>query len=289
VKTMDKLARTYLQRIKGFFPQEIEAFAAHSGGDDFVIIEVNQTWMFRFPRNKLSQKAMEIETNFLEEFKATSPLPVPFRRYFGEDFVGYRKIQGEQLTFEIFAKLSKPARKRIAHQLGQFLSALHTFPVEKAAGIGIAHGWNGLHHETGLYFLEHVAPMLSVTTRKKAVTLMESLLAEEFKERVIHGDFYLPDHVFYDKSKQALSGVIDFGDVTIYDTAHDWQCIVEIGNDEFFETVVNHYPAEDDSALLKRSKKRLEARPLFVAGRIFLQGLEEQYADRLARIEEKLG
>ena len=116
---------------------------------------------------------------------------------------------------------------------------------------------------------------------------MESLLAEEFEGRVIHGDFYLPDHVFYDKSKQVLSGVIDFGDVTIYDTAHDWQCILEIGGEEFFETVVKHYQAEADSALLKRSKMRLDARPLFVAGRIFLQGLEEQYADRLTCIEAR--
>jgi len=286
---MDKLTRTYLQRIKGFFPQEIEAFAVHGSGDDFVIIEVNRTWMFRFPRNELSQKAMGIETAFLAEFKTISPLPVPARSYFGEDFVGYRKIQGEQLTFEVFAGLSKSTRDRIAQQLGQFLSALHTFPVEKAAGIGIAHGWNGLHHETGLYFLEYVAPKLSSAARHKSVPLMESLLAEEFEGRVIHGDFYLPDHVFYDESKHELSGIIDFGDVTIYDTAHDWQCIVEIGSDEFFETVVKHYQAEADAALLKRSKMRLDARPLFVAGRVFLQGLEEQYADRLARIEASFG
>ena len=232
---------------------------------------------------------MGIETAFLAEFETISPLPVPARSYFGENFVGYRKIQGEQLTSEVFVKLSKRAQKRIAQQLGQFLSSLHTFPVEKAASIGIGDGWNGLHYQTGLYFLEHVVPMLSPTARQKSLPLMESLLAEEFEGRVIHGDFYFPDHVFYDKSKQELSGVIDFGDVTIYDIAHDWQCIVEIGGEAFFETVMDHYHNHNDATLLKRSKMRLDARPLFVAGRIFLQGLEDQYADRLARIESQFG
>jgi aminoglycoside 2''-phosphotransferase len=286
---MDKSISTYLQRIEGIFLQKIEAFAVHDSGDDFVIIEVNHAWMFRFPRNELSRKALEIETNFLAEFEITSPLPVPARSYFGEGFVGYRKIQGEQLTFEIFANLSKSTQMRIAQQLGQFLSAIHNFPVEKASRIGIVQGWNGLHQESGLHFLEHVAPRLSPTARKKSVTLMESLLAEVFKGEVIHGDFYLPDHVFYDKSKHELSGIIDFADVTIYDPAHDWQCIVEMGSEEFFETVMGHYQAEGDAALLKRSKMRLDARSLFVAGRFFLQGLEDQYADWLARIEARFG
>jgi len=282
-------AENYLQSIRNIFPQEIDTYSLHEGGDDFVILEVNQAWMFRFPRNKLSRKAMEIETNFLNEFATNSPLPVPARNYFSEGFVGYRKILGEQLSFERFADLSKPVHARIAQQLGNFLSALHNFPVEKAANIGITHAWNGLHHKSGLYFLEHVTPKLSSTARKKAAALMENLLAEEFEGKVIHGDFYLPDHVFYDEDKQELSGVIDFADVTIYDPAHDWQCIVETGGEEFFEAVMEHYQAETDVELLRRSKMRLDARPLFVAGYIFLHGLEEQYTERLARIEAKYG
>jgi len=279
----------YLQSIRNIFPQEIDTYTLHEGGDDFVILEVNQSWMFRFPRNSASSAAMKIETNFLSEFGPVSPLPVPARNYISDGFVGYRKIQGEQLSFALFANLSKSARARVAQQLGNFLSALHNFPVEKAANIGIAHAWNGLHHQTGRYFLEHVAPKLSSTARKNSVPLMESLLAEEFEGKIIHGDFYLPDHVFYNEGKQELSGVIDFGDVTIYDPAHDWQCVVETGSEAFFEAVMEHYQAGANADLLKRSKMRLDARPLFVAGYIFLHGLEEQYAVRLARIEVKFG
>ena len=114
---------------------------------------------------------------------------------------------------------------------------------------------------------------------------MEDLLTEEFEGKVIHGDFYLPDHVFFNKNRDQIS-VIDFADANVYDPAHDFQCIVEIGGDDFFETVMKHYNAENDLGLLKRSKLRLLARPLFNAGYIFANGLEDQYASRLKHIED---
>jgi len=49
---------------------------------------------------------------------------------------------------------------------------------------------------------------------------------------------------------------------------------------------MKHYNVEKDLGLLKRSKLRLLARPLFVAGYIFANGLENQYGSRLATIEE---
>lgn len=286
---IDAQIEKYLRLIADVFPQEIDSHVLHSSGDDFVVIEVNRAWMFRFPRNELAKRAMGIETNFLTEFERISPLPVPARIYVGEDFVGYRKILGPQLSFEIVSELSESARKQIARQLSEFLSAIHSFPVEKADSIGITRGWNGIHHKNGWYFLKHVAPKLSSVARKKSISLMERLLVEEFEGKVIHGDFYLPDHVFYDENKQELSGVIDFGDVTVYDPAHDWQCILEMGGEKFFEAVIEYYQAETDTDLLKRSNMRLEARPLFVAGYIFQHGLEEQYEERLARIEARFG
>jgi hypothetical protein len=49
---------------------------------------------------------------------------------------------------------------------------------------------------------------------------------------------------------------------------------------------MKRYDYNQDTDLLKRSKLRLLARPLFVAGYFFANGLEDQYASRLARIED---
>jgi len=82
--TGNEKAENYLQSIRNIFPQKIDSYTLHEGGDDFVIIEVNQSWMFRFPRNSASSAAMKIETNFLSEFGPVSPLPVPARNYINQ-------------------------------------------------------------------------------------------------------------------------------------------------------------------------------------------------------------
>jgi len=280
---MDEGYRSYLDRIQKVFPSSITQVDIHDGGDDFLVFEINSEWMFRFPRNEVSQKAFEQEMQFLARFKPLSPLPIPDYRYTGDGFTGYAKIHGRHLSDELFQGFSNDIREKVAEQLGCFLSALHNFPLEEANEIGLTRGWDGTHHKNGTSFLEKVAPLLSPSARSKATRCIKDLLASKFTGNVIHGDFYLPDHVYFDKSQL---GVIDFADVTIYDPAHDLQCILEIGGEDFFESVVKYYDVSKDADLLNRSKLRLLARPLFVAGYIFANGLEDQYESRLARIEE---
>jgi len=280
---MDEGYRSYLDRIQKVFPLSITQVDIHDGGDDFLVFEINSEWMFRFPRNDVSQKAFEQEMQFLARFKPLSPLPIPDYQYTGDGFAGYAKIHGRHLSDELFQGFSSDIREKVAEQLGRFLSALHNFPLEEANEIRLTRGWDGTHHKNGTSFLEKAAPLLSPSAQNKATRCMKDLLASKFTGNVIHGDFYLPDHVFFDESQL---GVIDFADVTIYDPAHDLQCILEIGGEDFFETMMKYYDGSKDADLLNRSKLRLLARPLFVAGYIFANGLEDQYESRLACIEE---
>jgi len=285
---MDPKFQGYIDLIKQDLTLDITEVDVHQSGDDFLVIEINTKWMFRFPRSDASQKAMEKETKFLSEFKTTSPIAVPDYQYLGDQYGGYPKILGKSLSFEVFQGLSEKGKQNVARQLAHFLSAVHNFPIEDAVEIGIPEGWDGNHHHSGEVFLEQVAPLLTANARKNSTTCMETLLAEEFESRVIHGDFYLPDHVFIDEDNHKL-GVIDFGDVTIYDPAHDFQAILEIGGEAFFEKVIGEYQGKQDPALLKRSQLRLAARPLFVAGYIFNHKIESQYSNRIARIEAAFG
>ncbi|HSG41854.1 MAG TPA: phosphotransferase [Anaerolineales bacterium] len=282
---MDIIFQEHIQQVRTAIPFEVTSVKVHDGGDDFLVFEINSEWMFRFPRNDASRIAGKKEMQFLAKFKPLSPLPIPDYQYVGDGFAGYAKICGRQLSDEIFQEFSTDTYETIAEQLGSFLSVLHKFPLVEAEELGLMRGWDGTHHKNGRVFLNKVAPLLSSSARNKAIRCMEDLLADEFTGRVIHGDFYLPDHVFFDESKNQL-GVIDFTDVNIYDPAHDLQSVVEIGGEAFFESVMKYYDNDQDNDLLKRSKLRLLARPLFVAGYFFANGLEDQYASRLARIEE---
>jgi len=276
--------QTYIEQIREIVPSPINHVDVHEGGDDFLVFEVNSEWMFRFPRSLTSQQVFENEILFLSMFSSMSPLQVPDYQYRGDGFAGYLKVPGKPVSFEMFQTFSESARKKIAKQIGSLLSILHNFPVKDATSISITRGWEGNHHKNGATFLEKVTPLLSPSVRKKTIRCMESLLAEKFDSKVIHGDFYIPDHVFYDENEQQV-GVIDFADVTIYDPAHDFQSVVEIGGEAFFETVMKYYKTEYDAALLKRSRMRLLARPLFVAGYVFANGYDKEIASSLARIE----
>jgi aminoglycoside 2''-phosphotransferase len=278
-----------IKAIKKIFPSDISNLTLHDNGDDFLVVEINHEWMFRFPRNEVSQKALGVEKAFLARFKTSSPLPVPDHQYIGDDFVGYPKIKGASLSVELFQSLPKRSRGRIARQLGQFLSAVHNFPLDEAKHIGLTEGWDGWYIKIIQNFRDTIIPRLSFSAQKPALACIEQMLAEKFESKVIHGDFALADHVFFDEKRGELGGVIDFADATLDDPAHDFQNIVEYGGEEFFEDVTRHYRGREDSALLKRTRFRSEARPLFEASYSMLFGFEERFKERMEYIEAKYG
>lgn len=279
----------HLTTIRKIFPSDIENVTIHDSGDDFFVLEINHAWMFRFPRNEVSRRALEVETKFLSRFKRISPLAVPDYQYQTTELVGYPKIPGTALSLELFQSLSDGSRERVARQIGGFLSAIHTFPVDEAIRMGMAEGWNHWFEEMLNNFRGVVAPRLSPIAHRNALACIDRMLAEPYEAKVIHGDLFLEDHVFFNEQRQELSGVIDFADATLNDPAHDFQNIVEYGDETFFAEVMKHYRGPDDPALLKRTKLRIEARPLFEASYSLMFGFEERYKDHMQYIETKYG
>ena len=289
VNQMNESFQAYIEKIKQVFPHDIAEVFVHDRGDDFLVIEINDAWMFRFPRQEFSRKAFAVEKAFLSKFNPISPLPVPNYLYAGNGFGGYRKICGSSLSIELFQNLSGSSQERIAQQLGQFLSTIHNFPIDEAKRIGLTEDWNGWYVKIIQKYRETIAPMLSPSARKNTLQFIERMLAEPYEARVLHGDFALEDHVFFDEQRQELSGVIDFADVTLNDPAHDFQNIVEYGGEGFYNVVMKHYQGSGDPTLLKRTKLRIEARPMFEASSSLLFGFEKRFKDRMEYLETKYG
>ena len=59
LKPMNGNFQEHIKQIKTAIPFEITSAKVHDGGDDFLVIEINSAWMFRFPRNDTSQKVLE--------------------------------------------------------------------------------------------------------------------------------------------------------------------------------------------------------------------------------------
>jgi aminoglycoside 2''-phosphotransferase len=206
----------------------------------------------------------------------------------GEDFIGYPKIEGVLLTPRYLRSLHDGLQKEIARQLGEFLTALHAFPIDEGFELGLTEGWDGWRAKAYARFRECVAPLLSARARENALAFFERFFALEWERAVIHGDFYPPDHVFCDPETGAL-GVIDFGDLTIEDAATDFQSILEDFGAGFLQDVLAHYACATDAGFLERIRIRIQARPLFDAPYALEYGLQGRFRERISEIEAAFG
>ncbi len=125
-----------LGKIKSVFEQGIRSAETIDNAENTRVVEINEEWMFRFPRNETIKGALGRERRFLTRFAPLSPLPIPLPAYNGEDFIGYRKIAGRPLTRDLVESLSSDVRTTVARQIDGFLSALHSFPLDEARRLG---------------------------------------------------------------------------------------------------------------------------------------------------------
>ncbi len=279
---------TNLNLIASIFAEPILSTQIHHG-DDFTIVEVNNTWMFRFPRSQEAQTVLEIEKQFLAEFAPLSPVPVPLFHYIGEGFVGYRKIEGLLLSPGRYKDLSEASQKKVTEQISAFLSTLHSFPTERARQMGMTVGWNGWRKEAFQIFKSEIAPRLSQKALHNANTCFEAFFSDVNTSVVIHGDFYPRDHLFFDTQKQELSGIIDFGDLTLDDPACDLKNILSDFGEEMLRNVLAAYTGPSDQKFIDRMRLAIKAEPLFDAAYDVQWGYPGRLTHHIRDIENAFG
>jgi len=226
-------------------------------GWDFQVFEVDAKWLFRFPKRETSEAKLNMEHKLLSGLGEWVSQPVPNYEYFYEShessirpFAGYRKLPG------ISGDTSKNVdRNRVARQMGEFLSGLHAYPVDKAREAGVpdapdlvAH-WreksveqlsrlNGLNMDRGLLlrFLENDSP-------------------ESFQGSpgLAHYDLYA-EHILIDTSSGEVSGIIDWGDAVIADPAIDFASLYAWYGESWLEKVLEHYTGKLDAEVISRSR-----------------------------------
>ena len=253
-----------LNLISSVFPEPVLSSQIHHG-DDFTVIEVNHTWMFRFPRRPEAFTILEIEKAFLAEFAPLSPIPVPQYQYIGEGFVGYRKIEGLLLSPARYKRLPEEKQKKVTEQIGAFLSLLHTFPIERARQMGMTEGWNGWRKQAYQLFKSEIAPRLSQKALRNVNSTFEAFFSGVYTPVVIHGDFYPRDHLFMDFQKAELCGIIDFGDLTLEDPACDLKNNLSDFGEEMLRDVLTAYHGPADQNIMNRMHIAIKAEPLFEA------------------------
>jgi aminoglycoside 2''-phosphotransferase len=213
---------------------------------------VNEAVVFRFPSTSRGVQALMREKFILSRIHAILPLPVPRPLYSssgteqpGEVFVGYHYIEGTPLTPQRLQSSGDiPHQRRLARQLGEFLKALHEYPVD-FIGIHLPQyerksDWQALYQSAR----EQIFPLLRPEVSRRFAALFEETLNDmpmlDFTPCLTHGRLE-PYNVVYDEDNRQISGVVDFSHAGVGDPAADFAGLLVHG-EEFLDWVSLSYP-----------------------------------------------
>jgi len=251
-------AQFCLKQIRGRFPDlNIQDAVPVTDGWDSLVLEINGEWIFRFPRRPDVVAQHRKEAALLPALANTLPVRVPHFEYIAPEFVGYRKIEGEQLAGR---HITSENQGIVARQMADFLSALHQFPVERTIELGMPAGdqaaWRQKYVELQQRTNTLLAARLNAAEQQKLDQFWEQYLRDDrhfqFAPTLIHGDL-TGDHILYNPERETIAGIIDWGDAMIGDPALDFAGFVwDYGND-FAALAAQMYTPEIDSNFIERA------------------------------------
>jgi aminoglycoside phosphotransferase (APT) family kinase protein len=248
------------------FPQlaPVRVQYLHEGWDSQVF-EVNGNWVFRFPKRADVAQVVAVEIALLPLLAERLPVPIPSFRFLGKPdalfpflFMGYQKIPGLAARD---VSLDDTGKERVAAQLGQFFSALHSFPLAEAQRLGVP----GPHVRRNMQVmrkkvlekLPEVRPVLSDSHAERLQTFFEAEsnvpAPAPGPPCLVHHDLY-SEHILIDPDEQRLTGIIDWSDVSLGDPAVDLAGIIYWQGEPFLNVVLQHYTGPVDPKLVERAR-----------------------------------
>jgi aminoglycoside 2''-phosphotransferase len=231
------------------------------GFDSWAFI-VNDEYIFRFPKHYESSQKLEIEISLLPKLQQHIDFSIPNFEFVGRQprnafsFVGYRKIVGNALERDCLYGLDKSLKNRLIADLAVFIEQLHSFPVEIATQCGVN---TANRPEDYIHDLERVRkeiyPMVNEQVREYCEKLFSEYLKRkenfDYKPALLHADIS-PEHILYDKRKQEIVGIIDFGDIVIGDPDYDLMYLYTDYGKGFIDNLLKYYSVDDYNRLFDK-------------------------------------
>lgn len=187
-----------------------------SWGYNNLVADVNDAWIFRFPRREGKVSELQREQWLLNQLQSHVTAPIPFYQYVGKKtaFVGYPKLKGQTLSTETYLALSDQEKEELAGTLALFMTQLHsTISVEEAR----KHGYydNDLPLERiKETLIDTLEPSELKSMLVEALEYAEQHPATEEDLVFLHGDLH-GGNLLFDKTTKQITGIIDFSDAGI--------------------------------------------------------------------------
>jgi aminoglycoside 2''-phosphotransferase len=232
--------------------QPIKTLTVHDHGWANKVFEVNHEWIFRFSRKPKDREQLSIEKAFLPEFEKTSNIPIPHIEFSGDDWIAYKKLEGTPLK-QLLESIDESTKEKVFKDLGSFLAKLHksdfTHPNLREYPYGGGDFWENLW--------EPIESLLSKKTRINSKIFFTGLLQKigqtPFKKTLCHADIGSSD-ILYNPEKKTLSGIIDFGDISMNDPAKDFSHLKRNLGENAMNSILKSYDRETEKNFHDRIK-----------------------------------
>lgn len=285
VVTYEKPLDIHELTVREVLDDSVESIVRIDEGWTHIVLEVNGKWIFRFVRDP-SNTQLAVEQAFLPLFNERSPLPIPAIRYSGANFIAYEKIEGVKFSESVFHSLGWREKTSHAAALGDFLTSLHAVPFEhrhlSTAPFGGDDFWEELWPAA--------APRLNPSTRNKAEDYFHRALSRiasaAYPVVVTHSDIGT-GNVLIDGSGTKLTGVIDFGDISLSDPATDFATFYRRFGKPFAVDMAEAYRLSMGDDFWTRVDYQSKRKLFFVLYFALNHGFDEHVPDLVRAIESQ--
>lgn len=197
-------------------------------GFDNTVYQVNEEFVFRFPRREIALKLLRKENNLLPSIASKINIPIPNPLFLGQPsktypclFSGYRMIEGMTPM-----SLTREQRLEFVKPFAQFLTTLHSFPIDRAEKLGIPFDeMNRLSMKVRKPIMEDNIQKLKGLGYDPIIEKAENYLHSvevipvPDEKVLVHDDLHIRNILVDEEGK--IAGIIDWGDAHIGHRASD--------------------------------------------------------------------
>jgi aminoglycoside phosphotransferase (APT) family kinase protein len=214
-------ARRFIRGLSELPARDVEPLGA---GTESAAFRVDSDWVVRFPLTQEARRTLCRELALLPELSQSLPVAVPRPEHVAEfrgqlAFSVYRLLEGEPLSDAALAALLPSHRERALDELDALLDCIHRFPLQRARAAGVSFElYKGAYHETQHGLQRELDGILSVGDLDAIARQRSAFECAQrqcsFPPVLLHGDIK-PAHLLHNPASGALTGLLDWGDVSL--------------------------------------------------------------------------
>lgn len=221
------------QLIEGEFNLKVDNIKKMGEGLESEAFLINNAYIFKHSKHSQAFKSMKKEIQVLNYLDGKISTNIPKIEFYSPEhhISGYKLVEGEILTPELFNSFTKTEQENLAKDIALFLKEMHALKLPDIEDLEI-NVLEDYRNDYG-YLKENIYSLIPVEAQNYLDKFYNSILNNEnmtnYKKVLCHNDLSC-NHILVKNNK--LSGIIDFGDVAITDEDKDFVYLLEQSDEE---------------------------------------------------------